>query len=207
MVELRQCLGARRGGAEPALRPDGAVRALHGAALRRQHHALSDRPCLAPRPAAGARPARPGRPGPARARAGGSRRRGAPARRACVAWVPGPYSEPRPGPRTGGVHRRPYPTLTLGCGRGIAQVARGRMREFFQCDLDIAGAYPGMAADAEVVSVRARAPPPQAAALHSSIPPHCLWSLFSDGGSPCGMDSARVAAAHGPASSRDRSRR
>ena len=36
-----------------------------------------------------------------------------------------------------------------------AQIARGRMREFFQCDLDIAGAYPGMAADAEVVSVRA----------------------------------------------------
>lgn len=28
------------------------------------------------------------------------------------------------------------------------------MREFYQCDLDIAGAYPGMAADAEVVSVR-----------------------------------------------------
>ena len=39
-----------------------------------------------------------------------------------------------------------------------AQIARGRMREFYQCDLDIAGAYPGMAADAEVVSVRATAP-------------------------------------------------
>ena len=39
----------------------------------------------------------------------------------------------------------------------LAQIARGRMREFYQCDLDIAGAYPGMAADAEVVSVRSAA--------------------------------------------------
>ena len=41
----------------------------------------------------------------------------------------------------------------------LAQIARGRMREFYQCDLDIAGAYPGMAADAEVVSVRSAACP------------------------------------------------
>ncbi|KAK9826491.1 hypothetical protein WJX81_005625 [Elliptochloris bilobata] len=39
--------------------------------------------------------------------------------------------------------------------RDQPQIARGRMREFYQCDLDIAGAYPGMAADAEIVSVLA----------------------------------------------------
>ena len=32
-------------------------------------------------------------------------------------------------------------------------VARGRFREFFQCDFDIAGAYPPMVADAEVLKV------------------------------------------------------
>ena len=34
------------------------------------------------------------------------------------------------------------------------QAARGRFREFFQCDFDIAGAYPSMVPDAEVLKVR-----------------------------------------------------
>ncbi len=216
VAELRRRLSARRGGAEPALRPDGAVRALHGAALRRQHHALPDRPRLAPRPAAGARPARPGAPRGRRGRAllgaadaaclRGAR---APGPRRLGRWLYPTLSQSRlnlfadaaAGLRAGG-HTLPYPQAAAG---GRAQVARGRMREFFQCDLDIAGAYPGMAADAEVVSVRTHAPPPQAAARHSPIPPRCLWSLLSDGGSPCGVNSARMAPALSPAPFRDRS--
>ncbi len=31
---------------------------------------------------------------------------------------------------------------------------RGRFREFYQCDLDIAGAYPLMVPDAEILKVR-----------------------------------------------------
>jgi histidyl-tRNA synthetase len=32
-------------------------------------------------------------------------------------------------------------------------MARGRFREFFQCDFDIAGSYPTMVPDAEVLKV------------------------------------------------------
>ena len=38
--------------------------------------------------------------------------------------------------------------------RDQPQAARGRFREFFQCDFDIAGAYPPMVPDAEVLKVR-----------------------------------------------------
>ena len=38
--------------------------------------------------------------------------------------------------------------------RDQPQAARGRFREFFQCDFDIAGNYAPMAADAEVLKVR-----------------------------------------------------
>lgn len=38
--------------------------------------------------------------------------------------------------------------------RDQPQAARGRFREFFQCDFDIAGAYPSMVPDAEVLKVR-----------------------------------------------------
>lgn len=41
--------------------------------------------------------------------------------------------------------------------RDQPQAARGRFREFFQCDFDIAGAYPPMVPDAEVLKVRAHA--------------------------------------------------
>ncbi len=77
------------------------------------------------------------------------------------------------------------------------------MREFFQCDLDIAGAYPGMAADAEVVSVRGPTPPHHDAALHSSgrcaalLPPPV--ESLKRGVSSCETTSARTAAALGPA--------
>jgi len=37
--------------------------------------------------------------------------------------------------------------------RDQPQMARGRFREFFQCDFDIAGSYPAMVPDAEVLSV------------------------------------------------------
>lgn len=37
--------------------------------------------------------------------------------------------------------------------RDQPQAARGRFREFFQCDFDIAGAYPSMVPDAEVLKV------------------------------------------------------
>jgi histidyl-tRNA synthetase len=37
--------------------------------------------------------------------------------------------------------------------RDQPQAARGRFREFFQCDFDIAGAYPLMVPDAEVLKV------------------------------------------------------
>lgn len=37
--------------------------------------------------------------------------------------------------------------------RDQPQAARGRFREFFQCDFDIAGNYAPMAADAEVLKV------------------------------------------------------
>ena len=37
--------------------------------------------------------------------------------------------------------------------RDQPQMARGRFREFFQCDFDIAGAYPAMVPDAEVLKV------------------------------------------------------
>ena len=38
--------------------------------------------------------------------------------------------------------------------RDQPQAARGRFREFFQCDFDIAGSYPLMVPDAEVLTVR-----------------------------------------------------
>lgn len=37
--------------------------------------------------------------------------------------------------------------------RDQPQMNRGRYREFFQCDFDIAGAYPTMVPDAEVIKV------------------------------------------------------
>lgn len=37
--------------------------------------------------------------------------------------------------------------------RDQPQMARGRFREFFQCDFDIAGSYPTMVPDAEVLKV------------------------------------------------------
>ena len=37
--------------------------------------------------------------------------------------------------------------------RDQPQMARGRFREFFQCDFDIAGVHPAMAPDAEVLKV------------------------------------------------------
>ena len=37
--------------------------------------------------------------------------------------------------------------------RDQPQMARGRFREFFQCDFDVAGVYPTMVADAEVIKV------------------------------------------------------
>ncbi|KAF0693929.1 Aste57867_15149 [Aphanomyces stellatus] len=37
--------------------------------------------------------------------------------------------------------------------RDKPQIARGRFREFYQCDFDIAGVYPTMLADAEVISI------------------------------------------------------
>jgi hypothetical protein len=39
--------------------------------------------------------------------------------------------------------------------RDQPQMARGRFREFFQCDFDIAGSYPTMVPDAEVLKVGA----------------------------------------------------
>ena len=39
--------------------------------------------------------------------------------------------------------------------RDQPQAARGRYREFYQCDFDIAGLYSHMVADAEVLSVTA----------------------------------------------------
>jgi histidyl-tRNA synthetase len=41
--------------------------------------------------------------------------------------------------------------------RDNPQMNRGRFREFYQCDFDIAGAYPSMVPDAEVLRVRSRA--------------------------------------------------
>ena len=38
--------------------------------------------------------------------------------------------------------------------RDNPQMNRGRFREFYQCDFDIAGAYPTMVPDAEVIKVR-----------------------------------------------------
>lgn len=37
--------------------------------------------------------------------------------------------------------------------RDQPQMNRGRFREFYQCDLDIAGAYPLMVPDAEILKV------------------------------------------------------
>ena len=39
--------------------------------------------------------------------------------------------------------------------RDNPQMNRGRFREFYQCDFDIAGAYPTMVPDAEVIKARA----------------------------------------------------
>ena len=39
--------------------------------------------------------------------------------------------------------------------RDNPQMNRGRFREFYQCDFDIAGVYPTMVADAEVIKARA----------------------------------------------------
>lgn len=50
--------------------------------------------------------------------------------------------------------------------RDQPQAARGRFREFFQCDFDIAGAYPSMVPDAEVLKVS----PSMIMALLSSAP-------------------------------------
>lgn len=44
--------------------------------------------------------------------------------------------------------------------RDQPQMSRGRFREFFQCDFDIAGSYPAMVPDAEVLKVRTRWPHP-----------------------------------------------
>jgi histidyl-tRNA synthetase len=44
----------------------------------------------------------------------------------------------------GKVYRRDQPNMN-----------RGRFREFYQCDFDIAGSYPTMVPDAEVIKVRA----------------------------------------------------
>lgn len=38
--------------------------------------------------------------------------------------------------------------------RDNPQMNRGRFREFYQCDFDIAGSYPAMVADSEVLRVR-----------------------------------------------------
>ena len=40
--------------------------------------------------------------------------------------------------------------------RDQPQMSRGRFREFFQCDFDIAGSYPTMVPDAEVLKVGER---------------------------------------------------
>ena len=38
--------------------------------------------------------------------------------------------------------------------RDNPQMNRGRFREFYQCDFDIAGVYPAMVADAEIIKAR-----------------------------------------------------
>ena len=38
--------------------------------------------------------------------------------------------------------------------RDNPQMNRGRFREFYQCDVDIAGSYPAMVPDAEIIKVR-----------------------------------------------------
>lgn len=40
--------------------------------------------------------------------------------------------------------------------RDQPQMTKGRFREFYQCDLDIAGVYPTMVPDAEVLKVTDR---------------------------------------------------
>ena len=37
--------------------------------------------------------------------------------------------------------------------RDQPQMTRGRFREFYQCDLDIAGSYPSMVPDSEILKV------------------------------------------------------
>ena len=66
--------------------------------------------------------------------------------------------------------------------RDQPQAARGRFREFFQCDFDIAGNYAPMAADAEVLKVRK----PRAIYWLYSVREHLLSSqhlIFLYGGS------------------------
>ena len=52
--------------------------------------------------------------------------------------------------------------------RDNPQMNRGRFREFYQCDFDIAGSYPAMVPDAEVLRVRAATPSPSPSAAKNS---------------------------------------
>jgi len=42
--------------------------------------------------------------------------------------------------------------------RDQPQMTKGRFREFYQCDLDIAGSYPAMVPDSEILKVCALLP-------------------------------------------------
>ena len=54
-------------------------------------------------------------------------------------------------------HQTPLIKLKQVYRRDQPAMSRGRFREFFQCDFDVAGAYAPMVADAEVLKVRRRA--------------------------------------------------
>ena len=62
--------------------------------------------------------------------------------------------------------------------RDQPQMARGRFREFFQCDFDIAGSYPTMVPDAEVLKVGA-----------APVPASCLPRVFLPLLVPCCLPS------------------
>ena len=53
--------------------------------------------------------------------------------------------------------------------RDNPQMSRGRFREFYQCDFDIAGSYPPMMADSEVLKVPL--PPLRGAAFAAPVHP------------------------------------
>lgn len=55
--------------------------------------------------------------------------------------------------------------------RDQPQMTRGRFREFFQCDFDIAGSYPAMVPDAEVLKVGRALP-----WVHSPAAPPFSWA-------------------------------